>query len=205
MPGLENWGWGPRLKELNRLHQIPSLCLCKSYTLLFGWEWGAIGNLTEMKRYFLVTRECNIPLLIPFFYDLPVVCACRSAFWEFYSRGYVPLLLSVWSRQRLLWPDGKLQMWDSHGSVWVHLREGLLRERAPVRMHRWVSGLCRLYQLPCCSVGKEPRAQWLNHKEFSIGFRFFFLMWTIFKVFLEFVTILLRFYFVFLAMRHLGS
>ena len=145
---------------------MPSLCLCKSHTLLFGWEWGAIGNLTEMKRYFLVTRECNIPLLILFFfffYDLPVVCACRSAFWEFYSRGYVPLLLSVWSRQRLLWPDGKLQMWDSHGSVWVHLWEGLLRERSPVRMHRWVSGLCQLYQLPCCSVGKKPHAQWLNH------------------------------------------
>lgn len=150
LPGLENWGWGPRLKELNWLPQIPSLYLCKSHTFLFGWEWGAIGNLTEMKRYFLVTRECNIPLLIPssffFFYDLPVICACRSAFWEFYSRGYVPLLLSVWSRQRLLWPYGKLQMWDSHGSVWVHLWEGVLRERSPVRMHRWVSGLWQLYR-----------------------------------------------------------
>lgn len=47
---------------------MPSLCLCKSHTLLFGWEWVAIGNLTEMKRYFLVTRECNIPLLILFFF-----------------------------------------------------------------------------------------------------------------------------------------
>ena len=35
---------------------------------------------------------------------------------------------------------------------------------------------------------------------------FFFLMWTIFKVFTEFVTILLLFYvFGFLAVRHVGS
>ena len=36
-----------------------------------------------------------------------------------------------------------------------------------------------------------------------LRFFFFFLMWTIFKVFVEFVTVLIRFYvLVFLAMRH---
>ena len=35
---------------------------------------------------------------------------------------------------------------------------------------------------------------------------FFFLMWTVFKGFIEFVTVLLLFYLlVFLAMRHMGS
>ena len=38
-------------------------------------------------------------------------------------------------------------------------------------------------------------------------FKEFFLMWTIFKVFIEFITILLLFYvlFCFLPMRHVGS
>ena len=40
----------------------------------------------------------------------------------------------------------------------------------------------------------------------KIVFRFFFLMWTIFKVFIELVTVLLLFYvLVFLAVRHVGS
>lgn len=38
------------------------------------------------------TGECTIELLICFL--LPCVID-RSAFWEFYSRGYVPLLVSV--------------------------------------------------------------------------------------------------------------
>ena len=40
----------------------------------------------------------------------------------------------------------------------------------------------------------------------KIVFRFFFLMWTIFKVFIELVTVLLQFYvLMFLAPRHVGS
>ena len=44
--------------------------------------------------------------------------------------------------------------------------------------------------------------QWI----LSFFFKFFFLMWTIFKVFMEFVTILLLFFlsFGFLAMRYKG-
>ena len=44
------------------------------------------------------------------------------------------------------------------------------------------------------------------HHAMTFFFKTFFLMWTIFKVFIEFVTILLLFYvLVFLAMRHVGS
>ena len=83
----------------------------------------------------------------------------RSAFWEFYSRGHVPLLLSVWSWQRLLRPNGKLQVRDTHGSIWVHLREGVLRERSTVWVHRWVSG--RTLSVSCC-VKSDPQTQWLK-------------------------------------------
>lgn len=91
----------------------------------------------------------------------------RSAFWEFYSRGYVPLLISVWSRQRLLWPDGKLQVWDTHGSFWVHLWEGILREGSTVRMHRWVPSLCVAVSVVFSCVGICPHTPWVNTKYFG--------------------------------------
>lgn len=67
---------------------------------------------------------------------------CRSTFWEFYSRWHGPLLISLWRRQGLLWPNGKLQVWDTHRPFWVHLWKGVLWERSAVWMHRWVSTLC---------------------------------------------------------------
>ena len=57
------------------------------------------------------------------------------------------------------------------------------------------------YGTLCCSIASLFREEVLCIFAYQ---RFFFLMWIILKVFIEFVTILLLFY-VFLATRHVGS
>lgn len=115
-----------------------------------SWEWDRYEKIFFSNLHLNFSfRDCNIRLLIHFFF-YPLSCVIgRSAFWEFYSRGYVSLLISVWSRQRLLWPNGKLQMWDTHRSIWVHLWKGVLRQRSAVWMYRWVSSLCVSLSVMC--------------------------------------------------------
>lgn len=106
------------------------------------WVVGNRGKPDRLEKLFspacswsVMTRQCNNKLLICFDRLISYVPG-RSAFWEFYPRGYGPLLISLWSWKRLLWPNGQLQMWNTHGSIWMRLWEGLLWERSAVWMHR---------------------------------------------------------------------
>lgn len=149
--------------EITELAKASPQSVFLQTTHIHVWvEGGKSGKSDSSEELFspsrswsVMTRECNSQLLF-FFNCLISYVPGRSTFWEFYPRGYGPLLLSLWSWKRLLWPNGQLQMWDTHRSIWMRLWEGLLRERSTVWMHRWVSGLSPTTSVIGCCVTNEP-------------------------------------------------